>query len=87
MIKATFLNEIRQEIAQCGASCYRIGRASGVTQSTLSKFMAGAGMEVEALDRVAAAIGLHVTRDPAMAAKLVAMPDRRYGPRKHRKGR
>ena len=76
MAKMTFSDEIRREIERCGASRYRIAEASGVSQSTLSKFMAGAGMEYDALDRVAAAIGLHITRAPAAAAKL-AVPDRR----------
>ena len=77
MAKMTFSDEIRREIERCGASRYRIAEASGVSQSTLSKFMAGAGMEYAALDRVAAAIGLHITREPAAAAKLAAIPDRR----------
>ena len=76
MAKMTFSDEIRREIERCGASRYRIARASGVSQSMLSKFMAGAGLGFDALDRVAGAIGLHVTREPA-AAKLAAIPDRR----------
>jgi hypothetical protein len=77
MAKMTFSDEIRREIERCGASRYRIARASGVSQSMLSKFMAGAGLGFDALDRVSAAIGLHVTRKPAVAAKLAAIPDRR----------
>jgi DNA transposition AAA+ family ATPase len=73
----TFSDEIRREIERCGASRYRIAEASGVSQSSLSKFMAGGGLDYACLDRVAAAIGLHVTREHGAAEKLAAIPDKR----------
>ena len=80
----SFTDQIRGEIQQCGASRYRIAQASGVSQVTLCKFMAGSGMHYSALDRVAAVLGLSVFRDPSAAAKLAATPDKR---RKETKGR
>jgi predicted transcriptional regulator len=66
----TFTDEIRREIKRCGVSRYRISKKANVGQPALSKLMAGKGLGYAALDRVAKAIGLHVTRNPEIAARL-----------------
>ena len=69
MPRLTFSEEIRREIAGCGVSRYRISKVAEVTESTLSKFMAGSGMDFGALDRVASTIGLSVSRKPEVAQR------------------
>lgn len=58
-------DQLRRAIVASGMSRYAIWKATGIDQSTLSKFMRGkGGLSVEGLDKLAACLGLElVTRD------------------------
>ena len=61
--------QIRQAIRDCGMTRYRISKESGVSQSTLSKFMAGKGMRCDMIDRIAPVLGLRITTSPPTIAR------------------
>jgi ribosome-binding protein aMBF1 (putative translation factor) len=49
-----FTDQIRQAIADCGVSRYRISQETGVAESVLSKFLRGQiGFNLETLDKLA----------------------------------
>lgn len=52
--------QLRDAIEQSRASRYKIAKATGVSQSTLSKFVLGTrpGLSFDAMDRVAEYLGL-----------------------------
>lgn len=57
-------DQVREAIRTCGVSRYRIWKETGVAQETLSRFMTGkGGLSIEALDKVAAFVGLQVVRE------------------------
>jgi transcriptional regulator with XRE-family HTH domain len=63
----TLSEQLRMAIDASGVSRYRISKATGVSQSTLSKFVLGQrGISVEAMDAVASFLGLvlQVSRKP-----------------------
>lgn len=52
---------LRDAIDTCGHSRYRLSRETGVTESTLSRFMAGkSGLNLEAVDALSAFLGLEL---------------------------
>ena len=54
-------DQIRRAVEASGVSRYRIAQATGIKQSTLSRFMAGTGgMTVETLDKLAEYLGLEI---------------------------
>ena len=54
--------QLREAIANCGMSNYRVARRSRIHQSQLSRFVRGEAMlTLDTLDRVAAVLGLEVT--------------------------
>lgn len=46
-------DQMRGLLATCGQSRYSIAKTTGISQSTLSKFMAGHGIETSNLDKLA----------------------------------
>jgi hypothetical protein len=62
-MEGTFSDEIREAISGSGLSRYRLSAESRVDQGTLSRFMNRKGsLSMDALDRVARVLGLHVVR-------------------------
>ena len=57
-----FSDQIRQAVDASGMTRYRICKTLGLDQSVLSRFMAGAGMELANIDRLADLLGLTLTR-------------------------
>lgn len=55
-------DRMRAAIEECGASRYQIAKETGISQSSLSRFVAsGRGLSVEALDKLFAYLDLDVT--------------------------
>jgi plasmid maintenance system antidote protein VapI len=62
--RLTFSDELRRAIDDSGLTRYRIAQMLGIAESTLSRFMSGErGLTMKCLDRLAALLDLHVTRD------------------------
>jgi transcriptional regulator with XRE-family HTH domain len=58
----TLSEQFRQAIAASGITRYEIAKATGVSQSTLSKFMLRQrGISVEAMDAVGLLLGLRLS--------------------------
>ena len=60
-------NQLRQAVRDSGLSSYAICKATGIDQSTMSKFLAGrVGLGLASIDRLADFLGLklvkHVTK-------------------------
>jgi hypothetical protein len=53
-------DEIRRAVDSSGLSRYRICQTLGLAESTMSRFMAGGGMETAHLDALAALLDLHL---------------------------
>jgi len=53
-------DQIRHAIESCGLTRYRIAKEAGISQSTLSRFMAGKAMSTECLDRLTELLGLSI---------------------------
>jgi hypothetical protein len=55
-------DQIRRAVANCGQTRYAISKATGISESTLSRFMAGErGLPMKTLDRLADHLDLHIT--------------------------
>jgi transcriptional regulator with XRE-family HTH domain len=55
-------DQIRQAVEQCGETRYAIAKATGIDQSTLSRFVSGErGLPMNTLDRLADYLGLTIT--------------------------
>jgi transcriptional regulator with XRE-family HTH domain len=61
----TFSQQLRRAVLDSGLSRYRIAKDIGLNQSTLSRFVNGAWLGKETMDRLAALLGLVVITDPA----------------------
>jgi transcriptional regulator with XRE-family HTH domain len=58
----TLSEQLRQAIAASGITRYEIAKATGVSQSTLSKFMLRQrGISIEAMDAVGLFLGLRLS--------------------------
>lgn len=54
-------NQVRQAVDDCGLSRYAIGKATGIGQDTLSRFMSGErGLPMKTLDRLADFLDLNI---------------------------
>ena len=63
--RTSFIDQIRQAIAQSAVTRYRIAQETGVAESTLSRFMGGkGGLSLDALERVGNYLGLMVVVAP-----------------------
>jgi transcriptional regulator with XRE-family HTH domain len=57
-----FSDQIRQAVENCGETRYAISRATGIAESTLSRFMAGErGLPMKTLDVLADYLDLQIT--------------------------
>jgi hypothetical protein len=57
--------QLRQAIATSGQTCYRISKATGISEATLSRFMSGVrGLPMPTLDRLGLYLDLRVTVGP-----------------------
>ena len=62
--RAKLTDQVRQAIRDCGETRYRISAATGVSNETLCRFVSGErGLSMEALDIVAAYLGLSIASD------------------------
>lgn len=53
--------QVRQAVAHCGQSQYAVGKATGISASTLSRFMSGErGIPMKTLDRLADYLDLNI---------------------------
>jgi transcriptional regulator with XRE-family HTH domain len=61
---ATLSEQLRNAIEKAGVSRYEISKATGVSQSTLSKFVLGTrpGLSFDAMDRVGEYLGLEIVK-------------------------
>ena len=65
MRQKPFSDQIRAAVDASGMSRYRICREIGLSQPTMSRFMAGkSGLSMETLDRLADLLGLVVVSKP-----------------------
>jgi transcriptional regulator with XRE-family HTH domain len=54
-------DELRQAVENCGQTRYAISQGTGISQATLSRFMAGErGLPLKTLDRLADYLDLHI---------------------------
>ncbi len=53
----TLSDQMRQLVVTCGQSRYSISKATGLTQSLLTRFMAGHGIETKSMDILASHLG------------------------------
>ena len=58
--KRTVSEQMRKAIEQSGMSRYAICKVTGIDKATLSRFMAGRGLSMEALDRLCRFLGLEL---------------------------
>ncbi len=59
--RKTMSDTVREAIKTCGVSRYRIAKETGITESSLSRFVAsGKGLSVESLDTLFEYLGLDV---------------------------
>ncbi len=73
----TVSNDIRKAIDGSELSRYQIAKDAGVAQSTLSRFMGGKSMNIDALDRIAVVLKLGIVT--LSAAGKVSRPRRSKG--------
>src|SRR5262245_14898694 len=56
-----FSDQIRQAVRDCGSSRYVLAKQLGISESTISRFMAGnRGLTLDLLDKLADVLGLQV---------------------------
>lgn len=56
-----FSDEIRAAVRDCGQTRYAISKQTGIDAASLCRFVQGrVGLSLDALDRLAECIGLHV---------------------------
>jgi DNA-binding phage protein len=61
MNMASFSDQVRQAIDQCGMTRYAIAKATGLTEGALSRFMSGErDMTLRTLERIAPLIGVRL---------------------------
>ena len=54
-------DQLRQAVENCGQTRYAIGKATGIAESTLSRFMAGErGLPMKTLDKLADYLDLDI---------------------------
>jgi transcriptional regulator with XRE-family HTH domain len=63
--KPTLTDVLKAAIERSGLTCYRIAKATGITEPSLSQFMQGAAsLRLDKADRLAAYLGLRLVPDP-----------------------
>ena len=69
-----FTEQLRRAINESGMSRYALWKATGVAQSTLSKFMAGQrGLSLESIDKLVDVLGLTLTSQKKRGASRVVI--------------
>ena len=53
-----FSSQLRDAVEASGMSRYRISVETGIAESVLSRFMSGAGLSLENVDRLCACVGV-----------------------------
>ncbi len=72
MIPMPIYDDLRKAIAASEMSRYQIWQETGISQSQLCDFMAGAkGLSVEALERLAGCLGLEIVARPIKRKKTL----------------
>lgn len=67
---ATITDVLRRAVESSGQTRYAIARATGIPESTLSRFVAeGKGLRSENIDKLCAHLGLILTTRPGKARK------------------
>jgi len=62
LVPVTISDQVRRAIRECGMTRYELAKRTGVSQSTLSRFVLGqASLTLEKLDLLAGLIGLELT--------------------------
>jgi len=70
-------DDIREAIVASDKSRYRIAKETGIGEPHLCQFMAGTkGLSVEALERLAANLGMEITARPIKRKKKTNRKDR-----------
>ena len=70
-------DDIREAIVASDKSRYRIAKETGIGEPHLCQFMAGTkGLSVEALERLAANLGMEITARPIKRKKKPSRKDR-----------
>ena len=69
--RVSFSDELRNAIESAELSRYQLSQMAGIDAATLSRFVNGkGGMSIDGLDKIAAALGLHVAiEQPKRQAK------------------
>ena len=63
-------DQVRQAVKNCGQTRYAISKATGIAESTLSRFMAGErGLPMKTLDKLADHLDLHIVAGARRPAK------------------
>lgn len=60
---------LRRELERCGQTRYKVSRATGIPESVLSRFVHGQPLRGNNLDKLAAYLGLALTRKANKARK------------------
>ena len=56
----TLTDQIRAALENCGETRYRVAKNSGLNEPQLCRFAAGAGLSLQALDKLAEYLGLMI---------------------------
>jgi len=71
-------DQVRRAVDSCGASRYRLSKATGLSQSQLSRFMAGhIGLSMHALDMLADVLQLRIVVGGPAAVPPLGRPGRK----------
>jgi len=61
----TITNDLRRIIETCGLTRYAIAQRTGISEGTLSKFMAGADVTTRTIDKLAVLLNLRIVHGKA----------------------
>ena len=67
--KAKLSKQLRRIVDDCGMSRYRIWKEVGIDQGTLSRFMAGGGLSLDNIDKLASLLDLRISTDRRRQSK------------------
>jgi plasmid maintenance system antidote protein VapI len=69
-----FTEQLKRAIRESELSCYALSQATGVDQSTLSKFLSGQrGLSLDSVDKLVDALGLTLISQKKRGASRVAI--------------
>ncbi len=76
----TFSEQLRQAMKLSGRSRYKLWKATGIDQATLSRFAAGTGgLSIEAIDELWKVLGLHLAFDTTSGTADEGIPKSKKG--------